>query len=131
MPAWCRRGDLCAERGVITVIEPGEPPQPPKPTPLDALHRALGARMVTFAGYSMPLQYGAGIIAEHQQCRQRAALFDVSHMGQAVLHGATAPAALERLVPSEIIDLPLTIEDNPLQQMVESGELKADPAQAG
>jgi aminomethyltransferase len=91
---------------VITVIEPGEPPQPPKPTPLDALHRALGARMVTFAGYSMPLQYGAGIIAEHQQCRQRAALFDVSHMGQAVLHGATAPAALERLVPSEIIELP-------------------------
>ncbi len=91
---------------MITIIEPGELPQPPKSTPLDALHRALGARMVTFAGYSMPLQYGSGIIAEHQQCRQRAALFDVSHMGQAVLHGATAPAALERLVPSEIIELP-------------------------
>jgi aminomethyltransferase len=91
---------------VITVIEPGEAPQPPKSTPLDALHRALGARMVTFAGYSMPLQYRAGIIAEHQQCRQRAALFDVSHMGQAVLHGATAAGALERLVPSDIIELP-------------------------
>jgi aminomethyltransferase len=92
---------------VITVIEPGEPPQPPKPTPLDALHRALGARMVPFAGYAMPLQYQAGIIAEHRQCREHAALFDVSHMGQAVLHGATAAAALEALVPGDIAGLPV------------------------
>ncbi len=91
---------------MITVIEPNEAPQAPKSVPLDALHRALGARMVPFAGYTMPLQYGEGIIAEHRQCRERAALFDVSHMGQAVLRGAAAAAAFERLVPSEIAALP-------------------------
>ncbi|MBN9560984.1 MAG: glycine cleavage system aminomethyltransferase GcvT [Alphaproteobacteria bacterium] len=74
-------------------------------TPLDALHRELGARMVPFAGYAMPVQYSAGIIAEHQHCRQHAALFDVSHMGQATLQGADAAAALERLVPGEIVGL--------------------------
>ncbi len=67
-------------------------------TPLDGLHRRLGARMVEFAGYEMPLQY-QGIIAEHLACRQNAALFDVSHMGQAdVLN----PAALERVVTGDI-----------------------------
>jgi aminomethyltransferase len=71
-------------------------------TPLDALHRAAGARMVPFAGYAMPLQYPAGILAEHLHCRAQAALFDVSHMGQATLHGAGAAAALERLVPGDI-----------------------------
>jgi aminomethyltransferase len=76
-----------------------------KTTPLDSLHRALGARMVPFAGYAMPVQYQAGIIAEHQHCRQKAALFDVSHMGQATLHGAEAAAALERLVPGDITGL--------------------------
>ncbi len=59
--------------------------------------------MVPFAGYSMPVQY-RGVIAEHQHCRTRAALFDVSHMGQAALTGAAA-AALERLVPGDIIGL--------------------------
>ncbi|MGH7057052.1 MAG: glycine cleavage system aminomethyltransferase GcvT, partial [Acetobacteraceae bacterium] len=54
-------------------------------TPLDALNRRLGARMVEFAGYAMPLSYEAGIMAEHLHCRSRAALFDVSHMGQASL----------------------------------------------
>jgi aminomethyltransferase len=62
-------------------------------TPLDALHRALGARMVEFAGYEMPLQY-AGIMAEHAACREGAALFDVSHMGQAVIGDARAFEAL-------------------------------------
>ena len=90
---------------MITVTGGGEAPQPPKTTPLDALHRELGARMVPFAGYSMPVQYGHGIIAEHRQCRERAALFDVSHMGQALLHGAGAAAALERLVPGDILGL--------------------------
>jgi aminomethyltransferase len=81
-------------------------PTPPtlRTTPLDAWHRAQGARMVPFAGYSMPVQY-QGVIAEHQHCRTRAALFDVSHMGQVALTGATAAAALERLVPGDLIGL--------------------------
>jgi aminomethyltransferase len=74
-------------------------------TPLHELHLRLGARMVPFAGYSMPVQYKAGLIAEHQQCRHSAALFDVSHMGQLRLMGADAAAALETLVPVDIIDL--------------------------
>ena len=74
-------------------------------TPLDALHRRLGARMVGFAGYAMPLHYPAGILAEHLHCRAAAALFDVSHMGQASLVGEQAAAALERLVPGDILGL--------------------------
>ncbi len=74
-------------------------------TPLDALHRELGARMVPFAGYAMPVQYPSGIIAEHLHCRGHAALFDVSHMGQATLQGPDAAAALERLVPGDIAGL--------------------------
>jgi aminomethyltransferase len=70
--------------------------------PLDALHRRLGAKMVAFAGFALPVQYGPGIIAEHRQCREKAALFDVSHMGQLSLHGAGAARALETLVPSDI-----------------------------
>ena len=80
-------------------------PETPKTTPLDALHRALGARMVPFAGYEMPVQYPAGVMAEHLHCRAAASLFDVSHMGQASLHGEGATAALERLVPSDIAAL--------------------------
>ena len=71
-------------------------------TPLDALHRELGARMVPFAGHAMPVQYKGGIIAEHRQCRASAALFDVSHMGQIVLSGPDAAAALETLVPVDV-----------------------------
>ena len=73
-----------------------------KTTPLDALHRELGAKMVPFAGYSMPVQYPAGVLTEHLHCRQHAALFDVSHMGQASIHGPGAAAALERLVPGDM-----------------------------
>jgi aminomethyltransferase len=76
-------------------------------TPLHALHLELGAKMVPFAGYAMPVQYPAGISAEHRQCRESAALFDVSHMGQLRLVGDDAAAALESLVPMDIIDLPL------------------------
>jgi aminomethyltransferase len=86
-------------------IGPKPEPDTPAATPLDALHRRLGGRMVGFAGYLLPVQYPAGIIAEHQQCRERAALFDVSHMGQASLHGAEAAAALERLVPGDLLGL--------------------------
>ncbi len=70
-------------------------------TPLDRLHRRLGARMVPFAGYEMPVQY-EGIIAEHLACRKAAALFDVSHMGQATF---TDVATFERLVPGDILGL--------------------------
>jgi aminomethyltransferase len=76
-------------------------------TPLHALHLELGARMVPFAGYEMPVQYARGIIAEHQWCRTSAALFDVSHMGQLRLAGDGAAAALEHLVPMDVIDLPV------------------------
>lgn len=95
---------------------PDDPtPTPLKTTPLDAWHRRLGARMVPFAGYAMPVQYDfggdlatrckGGVMAEHLHTRTAAALFDVSHMGQAKLLGATAAAALERLVPGDILGL--------------------------
>ena len=71
-------------------------------TPLGGLHRALGGRMVGFAGYAMPVQYPAGIMAEHLHCRSAAALFDVSHMGQAELLGEGAAAALERVTPADV-----------------------------
>lgn len=80
---------------------------PLKTTPLNALHRELGARMVPFAGYEMPVQYPSGVIAEHRQCRSAAALFDVSHMGQVRLMGDDAAAALETLVPVDVAGLPL------------------------
>jgi aminomethyltransferase len=74
-------------------------------TPLHELHLRLGARMVPFAGYEMPVQYPAGVIAEHKHCRDAAALFDVSHMGQLRLVGAEAAAALETLVPVDVVGL--------------------------
>ena len=74
-------------------------------TPLHALHLELGAKMVAFAGYDMPVSYPAGILAEHRQCRAAAALFDVSHMGQLQLRGDAAAAALESLAPQDIVDL--------------------------
>jgi aminomethyltransferase len=93
------------ERTVIENALPDDPtPKPLKTTPLDAWHRAQGARMVPFAGYAMPVQY-QGVLAEHLHCRTQAALFDVSHMGQATLTGATAAAALERLVPGDLLAL--------------------------
>ncbi len=75
-------------------------------TPLYALHLELGARMVPFAGYAMPVQYPAGLMAEHHHTRQAAGLFDVSHMGQLRLVGLEAAAALETLIPVDVIDLP-------------------------
>src|SRR4051794_10998178 len=65
------------------------------------LHRSLGGKMVPFAGYSMPVQYGPGVMAEHLHCRAKAALFDVSHMGQLSLRGEGAAAALETMVPGD------------------------------
>lgn len=75
--------------------------------PLDALHRSLGAKMVPFAGYALPVQYGTGLMAEHKHCREKAALFDVSHMGQFLLHGTGAARALETMVPGDIQGLRL------------------------
>ena len=75
-------------------------------TPLHELHVSLGARIVPFAGYAMPVQYKSGIIKEHTHTRSGAGLFDVSHMGQLRLTGADAAAALETLTPVDIVDLP-------------------------
>ena len=74
----------------------------PRRTPLYDLHRELGARMVPFAGWEMPVQYPAGILAEHLHARAAAALFDVSHMGQLRITGPDAAARVERLVPGNI-----------------------------
>ncbi len=79
-----------------------QPEAPLQKTPLHALHVSLGARMVPFAGYDMPVQYPTGIVTEHLHTRKAAGLFDVSHMGQARLDGAGAAAALEHLVPGDI-----------------------------
>ena len=76
-------------------------------TPLHDLHVELGARMVPFAGYSMPVQYPAGLMAEHLHTRTAAGLFDVSHMGQLRLEGSGAAAAFESLMPIDVIDLPV------------------------
>lgn len=74
-------------------------------TPLHALHLELGARMVPFAGYSMPVQYPAGLMAEHKHTRTSAGLFDVSHMGQLLLRGPDAAAAFETVMPVDVIGL--------------------------
>ncbi|GEA52005.1 aminomethyltransferase [Vibrio inusitatus NBRC 102082] len=74
-------------------------------TPLHALHVEEGAKMVPFAGYDMPVQYPLGVKKEHLHTRDAAGLFDVSHMGQLRLKGENAAAALEALVPVDIIDL--------------------------
>ncbi len=77
-----------------------------KRTPLGSFHLRLNAKIVPFAGYEMPLHYEEGIITEHAYTREHVSLFDVSHMGQAILRGADAAAALETLVPGDIQDLP-------------------------
>lgn len=81
-----------------------------KKTPLFDLHKELGGSLVDFAGYALPVRYEAGIMGEHNQCRDSAALFDVSHMGQAVLEGPdheTTAKALEALTPSAFTKLGL------------------------
>ena len=79
-----------------------------KQTPLHALHLARGGKMVAFAGYDMPVQYGTGVLKEHLHTRSKAGLFDVSHMGQIALRAKSgkvedAGLALERLVPQDIL----------------------------
>ncbi len=89
-----------------------------KDVPLAPLHEELGARMVPFAGYRMPVQYPDGILKEHLHTRERAGLFDVSHMGQVLVTGDRAAAALEGLVPADLVGLAIgaqvyTIFTNP------------------
>ena len=79
---------------------------PLDPLPLDAWHRAQGARMVPFAGYDMPIQY-EGIVAEHHWTRTNAGLFDVSHMGQLLLSGEGLDAAVEAILPIDLSTLKL------------------------
>ncbi len=74
-------------------------------TPLYEIHLEHGARMVPFAGYEMPVQYPSGIVKEHRHTRTAAGLFDVSHMGQVSLRGDRAAAALETLVPVDVLGL--------------------------
>ncbi len=81
-----------------------------KTTPLHGLHVELGAKLVPFAGYEMPLQYPRGILKEHTWVREQAGLFDVSHMGQLWLTGGGAAAALETLVPGDIVGLAPTAQ---------------------
>ena len=107
---------LAVELPVLENALPDDPtPQRLLKTPLDAWHRRWGARMVPFAGYAMPVQYDmagdlaarckGGVMAEHLHCRRQAALFDVSHMGQAIIADPGAAIALERLVPGDITGL--------------------------
>jgi aminomethyltransferase len=87
---------------------PAKPDLPLIRTPLFDLHVELGAKMVPFAGYEMPVQYPLGVLKEHLHTREKAGLFDVSHMGQALLAGpghATTARALEALVPADIVTL--------------------------
>ena len=74
-------------------------------TPLHTLHLELGAKMVPFAGYDMPVSFPEGILSEHRHCRDSAALFDVSHMGQVRLVGPEAASALESLMPVDVLGL--------------------------
>jgi len=78
----------------------GSEPQALDKLPLDSWHRSRGGRMVPFAGYEMPVQY-EGIMAEHLWTREKAGLFDVSHMGQLLIHGRNVDAALEKLMPGD------------------------------
>lgn len=91
-----------ADQDADTYPDAGELPL--EPLPLETWHQARGARMVPFAGYSMPIQY-EGIVAEHAWTRSSAGLFDVSHMGQLLLSGDDVAPALEMLLPSDIIGL--------------------------
>ena len=93
-------------RGFLYQDRMSDSNEPLKQTPLYALHKELGAKLVPFAGYAMPVQYPAGILKEHLHTREKAGLFDVSHMGQAFLGGADPARALERLTPADVAGLP-------------------------
>ena len=76
-----------------------------KKTALNSLHKKYGAKLVSFAGYEMPVHYPTGIISEHLNTRTQSSLFDVSHMGQVTIAGENAPVWLETLLPADIVGL--------------------------
>src|SRR3546814_158100 len=92
-------------RGVAVAGGPMTESHDLETTPLTELHEALGAKMVPFAGYLMPVQFPLGILGEHRHTRAKAGLFDVSHMGQLRIDGAGAAERLEALVPGDITGL--------------------------
>jgi len=92
-------------------------------TPLHGLHLELGARMVPFAGYDMPVQYPLGVLKEHLQTRQSAGLFDVSHMGQLIIEGPGAEKALEAIIPVDLASLPINKQSYGLFCNAEGGIL--------
>ncbi|MDX1466626.1 MAG: glycine cleavage system aminomethyltransferase GcvT [Halomonas sp.] len=94
-----------------------------KHTPLHALHVELGARMVPFAGYEMPVQYPLGVKKEHEHTRGASGLFDVSHMGQVLLRGPHPAEALETLVPADLLGLPAGMQRYALFTSEEGGIL--------
>jgi aminomethyltransferase len=97
-------------------------------TPLYDQHVALGAKMVPFAGYDMPVQYPTGVMTEHNWTRDHAGLFDVSHMGQATLRGpdfATTAKALEVIVPADVLGLAV-LQQRYTQLLTESGGISDD-----
>jgi aminomethyltransferase len=103
--------------------------------PLHNLHVAHGAKLVPFAGYSMPVQYAAGVLKEHQHTRAAAGLFDVSHMGQTMLRPRSgrvedAAQALERLVPADVLALPPVRSQN-LIRLRTPGKLRPARGQSG
>lgn len=81
-----------------------------KTTPLHALHQELGAKLVPFAGYEMPVQYPLGVKKEHEHTRAACGLFDVSHMAQILIHGEDPLRALETLVPADLVGLPVGMQ---------------------
>src|ERR1700757_1655751 len=105
----CRESSLGTHEGPTMLAQDAKTPL--KRTPLYALHLSLGAKMVPFAGYEMPVQFAAGVLREHLHTRTASGLFDVSHMGQIRLSAKSgkvedAALALERLVPQDILALP-------------------------
>jgi aminomethyltransferase len=87
-------------------VSASSPTSERKKTPLHASHQALGARLIDFGGWDMPVQYKAGTIKEHKTVRESVGLFDVSHMGEAVLRGPRATEAVQKLVTNDVAKIP-------------------------
>ena len=92
-------------------------------TPLFDIHQELGAKIVPFAGYEMPVQYKDGIIKEHLHTREKAGLFDVSHMGQVIVEGQGAQVALEALIPIDLDALSVNKQSYALLTSADGGIL--------
>src|SRR3712207_8401200 len=95
---------MCSSDLINSTLETGVSETTLKQTPLNAMHRRLGGRMVEFGGWDMPVQYPAGTVEEHAATRSRAGLFDVSHMGEIEVRGADAIAFVNRLCSNDASD---------------------------